>query len=129
MTSLVGGRWIGMTARFDVVPFHPIEGTIVDAVFDIQVMNEWFAQGEVRVGDRRFWYKCDSGSQYLAELDSDSDDEFVELDATCMCEVGGGQHIPWTDGVNVCETVWDADPVKHERDAGLLVEVLLNKRR
>ncbi len=100
----------------------------LETIFEIEVINEWFAQGEVRVGERRFWYKCDSGSQYLAELDTTSDDEFAELDATCICEVRNRQHIKWSGEPNLCQIVWDDDLVRHERDAALLLEVLLKKR-
>lgn len=96
-------------------------------VFEIDVVNEWLVQGNVRYGERLFYYKCDSGRQYLAELDTSSENEFAELSATCLCEAFGKKHL-YRDLKNMCDSVWTENLATHEEYAKLCIEVLLFKR-
>jgi hypothetical protein len=93
-----------------------------DPIYELEVMNSWLVQGSVTWGGRKFWYKCDSGRQYLAELDTSSGDEFAELDSTCLCEVFGREC-----DESACCGLFSDDLVEHEHDAGLLLEVLLRR--
>jgi hypothetical protein len=107
---------------------HEMNPRLPNIFFDICVINSYLTQGKIQAGDRVFWYKVDSGFQYLAELDTNNDDEFAELDATCLCEVFGKKCSLGYSINDLCSPIWTEDLNEHLMFAGLCLGVLLSRR-